>query len=444
MSRITPDAIIQTLPAGGALVEYLRLRPVSAGHRQLAPVYVAAVLTSGGDTEIRNLGAAALIDSAIAEYRRHLEELTVTKRIPNQQDLATYYLLAERIYSLVVNPIHDLIDRSKTVVVSPDGALNLVSFAALCDSSHQYLIERFRIHYVSAARDLLRYHEPITANQRMAAFGDPDFDATPSQQSQTPAQVSSLDTPATSYSSLRDLGDSCFDMKDLRVARLPGTRREVERASRLWNLEPGFSSVTLEGSQASEKALKAVAGSAQVLHIATHGFFLSGKCQRVRNESAVPKRGSGQSSPLLLSGLLLAGANEVASESPQITGSEDGIVTAEEISSMDLTSTQWVVLSACESGLGSLQDGEGVYGVRRAFQSGGARSVICALWPVADQAAGADMATLYESRFEELPDIMQNICLRQLSEMRQRGQPEHPYLWAPFIAVGDWRGIKRN
>jgi CHAT domain-containing protein len=141
--------------------------------------------------------------------------------------------------------------------------------------------------------------------------------------------------------------------------------------------------------------------------------------------------------PLLLSGLFLAGANLHGKGADEL-GTEDGILTAYEVSAMDLTGTEMVVLSACETALGRVEEGEGVYGLRRAFQVAGARTVISALWPVSDQATAEFMAELYANSEESIPERIRRLQLRKIKELRSAGQSDHPFYWAAFIATGGW------
>jgi CHAT domain-containing protein len=110
-----------------------------------------------------------------------------------------------------------------------------------------------------------------------------------------------------------------------------------------------------------------------------------------------------------------------------------------EVSAMDLKGTELVVLSACETGLGEVAEGEGVYGLRRAFQMAGARTVVSALWPVSDQATAEMMSSLYARDDESLPDAMRRVQLEKISELRSEGSVDHPFTWGAFIALGDWR-----
>jgi len=138
----------------------------------------------------------------------------------------------------------------------------------------------------------------------------------------------------------------------------------------------------------------------------------------------------------LRSGLYLAGAN--LTRAGREREADDGYLTAWEVTAMDLHGTEWVVLSACESGLGQVQTGEGVYGLRRAFQMAGVRTVISSLWSVPDKKTAALMESLYSSQQPDLALRMQEICLSQIDQLRSSGQSDNPFCWAAFIAVGDW------
>jgi CHAT domain-containing protein len=142
--------------------------------------------------------------------------------------------------------------------------------------------------------------------------------------------------------------------------------------------------------------------------------------------------------PLLMSGLALAGANRRAAAGPD---DEDGILTAEEVSALNLDGVEWVVLSACDTGLGEIRAGEGVFGLRRAFQVAGARTVIMSLWPVDDDATRVWMRALYRNRLQKhlnTAEAMRAASLGVLRERRARGQSTHPFYWAGFVAAGDW------
>jgi CHAT domain-containing protein len=118
---------------------------------------------------------------------------------------------------------------------------------------------------------------------------------------------------------------------------------------------------------------------------------------------------------------------------------DDGVLTAYEVAAMDLHGTEMVVLSACETGLGDVYQGEGVYGLRRAFQMAGARTVISALWSVPDKETAAIVSELYAATAETIPEKLRRIQLKRIAELRAAQMADHPYRWAAFIALGDWQ-----
>jgi CHAT domain-containing protein len=241
---------------------------------------------------------------------------------------------------------------------------------------------------------------------------------------------------------------------------LEGTRREAREIASLWTDSPAQ---ILESRDANERAFKKAAPGHRVLHLATHGFFLGSDCppaaalrsgsgQAVRPGQAGTRSIGGLSTaakagpklelgegPLLLSGLALAGANRRAIAGPD---DEDGILTAEEVTALNLEGVEWAVLSACDTGLGEVKAGEGVFGLRRAFQVAGVRTVIMSLWPIDDQAARLWMRTLYERRLKghlSTAEAMRAASLSVLRARRARGQTTHPFYWAAFVATGAWQ-----
>ena len=191
----------------------------------------------------------------------------------------------------------------------------------------------------------------------------------------------------------------------------------------LW-LRKGRSVLKLTGSAAAEESFKKHAAGQEVLHLATHGFFLRGDC-----------------APLQLSGLALAGANR-RSAAEFALQPDDGILTAEEIASLDLRGVKWAVLSACETGLGPLQAGEGVLGLRRAFEVAGAGTLILSLWEIGDHDARDWVRGLYEARLRGLStaDAVREAAVRMIEVRRRQGEAAtHPFSWGAFVAAGDWR-----
>jgi len=192
----------------------------------------------------------------------------------------------------------------------------------------------------------------------------------------------------------------------------------------------------LVGTQATKTFLKK-ASSPRLLHIATHGFFLTDE-----DVSADPKRGkkpaskdaiSNSENPLVRSGLAFAGANRRSS------GPDNGILTAMEASGLDLLGTKLVVLSACDTGIGEVKTGEGVYGLRRSFVVAGAESLVMSLWPVSDIVTRDLMIGYYKNLKQGMG---RGESLRQVQlEMLKRPERRHPFYWASFIQAGEWANL---
>lgn len=195
-----------------------------------------------------------------------------------------------------------------------------------------------------------------------------------------------------------------------------------------------FKCTTKSGYDASERLFKQIgvhAPSPQVLHLATHGFFFPDPKQAAQNLLDEPIFKLSEN-PMIRSGLILAGANHVWQGNEQIEGTEDGILTAYEISQMNLTNTELVVLSACETGLGDIQGNEGVFGLQRAFKMAGAKYLIMSLWQVPDFQTQDLMTTFYEKWLEEGLEIP--AAFRE-AQMEMKEKYENPYFWAGFVLV---------
>jgi CHAT domain-containing protein len=147
-----------------------------------------------------------------------------------------------------------------------------------------------------------------------------------------------------------------------------------------------------------------------------------------------------EENPLLLSGLVLAGANR-RDDPGNADGIEDGILTAEEVASLNLSGLEWAVLSACETGVGEIRAGEGVLGLRRAFEIAGAGTLIMSLWSVEDAAARQWMQSLYRAHASGLgtAESVRSAGLELLAAAKRSAGGTHPYFWGSFVAAGDWR-----
>ncbi len=217
---------------------------------------------------------------------------------------------------------------------------------------------------------------------------------------------------------------------------LPGTAAEAQALKALLKLK---NEQVLTKGKATEAALKQVKGP-RILHMATHGFFLEDQPLDLDSQADhlagqdglhAPKG----ENPLLRSGLALAGANKLRS------GRDDGVLTALEVAGLDLTGTELAVLSACETGVGEVQNGEGVYGLRRALVLAGVRTQIASLWKV-DDAATKDLMIDYYRRLQAGAGRSQALREAQLTMLKDPARA-HPYYWASFIAIGEEKALDR-
>jgi CHAT domain-containing protein len=405
------------------------------------PWYVALIVTSTAAAPVAiSLGTATTIESAVEAWRKEFSSAALAARLAEPAaSLLAYRAAGARLRRLVWDPLAPHLSGASKVLLVPDGALNLVSFPALPTGSTRYLVETGPVlHLLSTERDLLQ-PAPVSRGRGLLAVGGPSYDA----------------APASKVASTR--GSDCRNGVDLRFGDLPGTRTEVAEISRLWTSSSGTPAapepadvLVLERRAASKAAVIQAARGRLVLHFATHGFFLGSECQpaitgtrSVGGIAPLMVRPAGTSrrtdNPLLISGLAFAGANVRASVRED---RDTGILTAEEVATLDLHGTEWAVLSACDTGLGEIKAGEGVFGLRRAFQIAGVRTVIMSLWSVDDQSTRTWMRALYRERFQKgasTAEAMRNASVEVLQARRARGESTHPFFWGAFAAAGDWR-----
>jgi CHAT domain-containing protein len=395
---------------------------------------VAFVLASGAPPVVVPLGPAARIDPLVAAWREEAGAKPPAVRTAERSAEGRSRAAGEQLRRLVWDPVVKHLAGAKRTFVVPDGSLHFVNVAALPTTAGHYLVETGPlIHYLSTERDLVREAPSGLGASTLIAFGGADFDRAPTDTEEVvrlaQAAVPTLLAPA-STSVYRGPRAACESFRSLRFEALPASRTEVDQVAALWSADPRStrSALELTGPTAHEALFKELAPKNRIVHLATHGFFLDPKCLEA----------GATASPLLSSGLALAGANHRDDAGPD---EEDGILTAEEIASLDLSGVDWVVLSACSTGVGQPTNGEGVLGLRRAFEMAGAGTLIMSLWPVQDEASRAWMRALYEERLNgsTTADAVRQASLHTLEERRRAGLSTHPFYWGAFVAAGEWR-----
>jgi CHAT domain-containing protein len=293
------------------------------------------VLRNEGIAAAIDLGEATAIDRQVERFRGALSR-------PAHRDTRA---AARTLHQAVMAPIAASLRDVPRIIVSPDGALNLIPFAALVGADDKYLVEHFTISYMTSGRDLVRFAE---AGRRPRATGPPSIVANPSFGSLRTASVALPDGPGAT----RAVPAPSELQRGLRFVPLPGTAQE---AAALAKMLPDARVYT--GSDANEGLLKRLSAPS-ILHIASHGFFLRPRAAprgttSGREANAPAPVDADREDALVLSGLALAGANERGGSKD-----EDGILTALEVVGLDLWGTRMVVLSACETGLGDARNGE--------------------------------------------------------------------------------------
>ena len=428
-------AVALALPEGVRLVEFVRFdvcdfKAVPArGERQWQPArYLAFVLTaSNPEVRMIDLGAAAAIDELVELFRAGVSELPESRNMVRRHAAPpplSPEQAGQRLRAAVFDPLLDALGAGRRLLLSPDGNLTRLPFAVLPDANGGLLMDAWQLSYVNCGRDVLRFGAASSGTPAAAlVVTDPDFDLAASAAAQ----------PATEENRGRVSRDLPRDR--FHFGRLPGTRTEGAAIADLLGVQPWQDSAAVEGR------LKRDCRSPHILHLATHGFFLEDQKHDPNQErrdlglSLGEGRFSGPlpENPLLRSGLALSGANTFLRGGALPEEAEDGLLTAEDVSGLDLLATELVVLSACETGLGEVRTGEGVFGLQRAFTLAGAKTLVMSLWSVPDDATRELMEDFYRRILagEGRADALRN------AQLALRRKHPDPYFWGAFLCQGD-------
>ena len=455
---VTPGVSLQTvaaaLPTGGALVEYVRYEsidfdrggPADRFHHG-AYRYAAFIVRPGAEPALFDIGDADAIDRSVSRFRSAITGERDPGGTPGQgawisdqgeprpaagptashdEDWSTAGADLRR---LVFEPLRDAIGLSTRLCIAQHGELTRLPFAAL-PVDHEYLIDRYELTSLDTGRDLLRSTHHVTTPDTPLVMTDPDFDleleSVPSQDRLRPFES------------------------------LSGTREEGVAVAAILDVTP------IMGADAVESRIRS-ARSPRILHIATHGFFLTddrpprpGNVADTITMIQIPGYGNYAAQvfdkpreiedgpdvdrltrmgrlddPLLRSGVALAGSNTWVS-GRSMSGGDDGLMTAAEIALLDLTSTDLAVLSACETGLGEVRRGEGIFGLRRAFAIAGAGTLVMSLWKIPDTETRDLMIEFYR-RAAAGESFAQAL---RAAQRHVRETSPHPLAWAGLLCIG--------
>ncbi|MEZ4938820.1 MAG: CHAT domain-containing tetratricopeptide repeat protein [Crocinitomicaceae bacterium] len=316
-----------------------------------------------------------------------------------------------QLYDLIWKPLEEHLNESDKIFLSPSGLLHKIALPAISKEKNVYLCDLHEINFMNSTSQIKsKKLSQFDTNKSIALFGGIDFSGKNAE----------------------------FKIWEY----LEGTKSEILEINKLLENKSIHPSVFLS-QNATEKAFKDTVQNMDIIHVATHGFFFQDPKKihdqldiefendlvfRGKTDNKFVRNFVNSSNPLMRSGIVFAGANDYLDS--QSKGSEDGVLTAEEVATMNLNNTKLVVLSACETGLGEIQESEGVYGLQRAFKIAGVEYLIMSLWQVPDKETSEFMARYYANLIS-MKDYKQAFYQTQL-EMRKKYDP---YFWAAFVLV---------
>ncbi len=429
---IDSDEVRKKLSNDSVLIEIMKFKKYdfqtpSNSDVQRSEHYAAWIIPSQDRGAIRviDLGEASLIDEKVRAARKAIQEAPTLIRENGEQDAEE--LLGPPLRDLATSILYPMLEEMEpfqTIYLSPDSLLWLVPWNALPLHDDRYAIEQFDIRFLVTGRDLVRDERAFEVSIPIM-FADPDFNLDPAAVEAATQQM--LKGKPKEANGLRAVAPS-GKFKLGTVARLPGTQSEAEAVLPQLEQYTATKAKIYSGQFALEAVFKTLR-QPRVLVLSTHGFF--------EEEGNVPQGPPASPNPLLRCGLLLAGCNKPIDAS--VNDGEDGILTGLEIISADLRGTELVVLSACETGLGEVRNGEGVSGLRQAFQLAGARSVVSTLWQIPDRETARLMAQFFRGLAEshDKAHSLRESQLQLIQSRRDRNGAAHPFFWAAFTITGE-------
>jgi CHAT domain-containing protein len=302
-------------------------------------------------------------------------------------------------------------------------------------------MEKIQLRLVNSTKDIL---VPAQGAERKAALlvGNPAFNLTAEQQrtalaqlrGQSPGSSLPANPPQPAPSPSTQVASRGGDLKGGDLNPLPGTQTEVDTVDKLLK-DAGWQPTEFTGNLALKDAVTQ-AHSPRIVHIATHGFFLSDEELKARAE-AQGQQANLNEDPMLRSGLFFAGADRVRQGAAPEAGVDDGVLTAYEASQLNFQGTELVVLSACETGLGKELNSDGVFGLRRGLQEAGAGAVMMSMWSVPDTETQELMTLFYKNWLSGMdkPEALRQAQLAEREVVRKRYGKDLPFYWGAFVMV---------
>ncbi|HQW43826.1 MAG TPA: CHAT domain-containing protein [Chitinophagaceae bacterium] len=418
--------VVKHLARDESAIEFVRFKLIK-NDRSDSIFYAAYILTTKDsapvfvplceEKQLQKLfdSAGTTVTAMVSKFYRGLE-------VKNKN---TAGALGTELYKLIWQPLEPYLKGVKKVSYSPAGKLYSIAFHALPVDSATVLMDKYQLQqYTSTRQVVLREQEKQNNKpQNITLFGDAAFTLDSLQIVKGKTKTENVSTNIYTPQNRGTRGGTW--------SNLPGTAQEVKTIQQLFDSNK-ISTNSFVQTTASEENLKALSGnSPQILHIATHGFFLP-EPDKKRKENNLSNENTYTlaDDPLLRSGLILAGGNYAWSGKTPIDGVEDGIATAYEISQLNLSNTELVVLSACETALGDVKGSEGVFGLQRAFKMAGVKKMIVSLWQVPDKETAELMTSFYGYWMKG--KTINDAFTQAQADMRKKYSP---FYWAAFVLV---------
>ncbi len=409
----------QNLKKNEATIEIIKLVEKDILEKPIDTVYVALIITdqTKESPELLVLREGNKMENGDLNFYQN----TIDFQLENNESYNHYW-----------KPIQDKLDslaRSSNtkgyskIYFSPNGIYHKINLNTLQNpKTEKYLVKEQNIQLITSSRELIERAEKGETkvdlsgnfeNYEAYLLGYPSYN------------LNGLDTLKVNGTDRSLNGLQRIIGQQTVVPVLEGTKVETNQIKDLFD-KNNVKTTLFQNREATEENIKTLR-SPTVLHIATHGFFINQISESKVTTMQEAEDRNLLKNPFLRSGLLLAGC-----QNPQ-TGQEDGILSAEEAMNLNLDGTELVILSACETGLGDIQNGEGVYGLQRAFRQAGAKTLIMSLWKVSDEATQLLMVTFYES-------LLSGKSKREafkIAQLKLKEKYSEPYYWGAFVMVGE-------
>ena len=395
------------------------------------PQYAALVLRPGMDSPV---WIPLCEESTLKEIFGKLDELKLSWTGPdNELQQAQIRLLYDEygpaLYNAVWRPLEEVLQGVTTVYYSPSGLLNKVSFSAIPVGDDSRLMDVYNLNMVSSTREVVyRQNNAAQLPRSAVVYGGLLYDLTEDRMRQEALAYQNQGTQISSALPQNFTRGGTWSY-------LFYTSTESNSIHRQLN-DSNISAVLYNAARGNKESFKSLDGMRTgIIHLATHGFFQNDIERNYEEQERLRQLGGGNravENPLMRSGLILAGGNNAWSGSP-VEGIENGILFADDVARMNLLGAEIVVLSACETGLGEVDNSEGVFGLQRAFKLAGAQTLVMSLWEVSDDATTTLMEQFYRNW---LGGKSKQEAMKEAQRvLRADPRYESPFYWAAFVVM---------